>query len=819
MRIRETRESLHRSQRGRLDFSELRLARRRAGAQPAAPVRGAATRYLLGYDLDPTAVASVLAEQRQLCLRARSRRRRPAAGRGATARPLRRRRRASGRDPTRRPASCETSRSPQEHLLSFLQSLDADRAGLPDAFRAQLLSSARAATACTPRPRLPELEEAVVWMFRSFAARRRAGAGRDRDPGTAPARHRRACQCGPAGAARVAGPAGRRHQARYPAVADLAATCASATSTSRSSSAPRAQVYAEMERAPRRPTPIRTAATGTRTDRAARVAARSRCAAMLLHRWVGAPRRLPRGAARGVLAAGYYRIRRALRDMRFVERRRATRCATADYDSADKRCISWSPYARSTSSPTSSQRVAAAPGRGATPTRRSSCDLVRLAIRRATRRPTRSAAELRRLLGRCDFGRPLQRVDVTVTSEPAPTAGAVSERTTSRSAMQRRRLRRGRALPQPAPDDRASGWTCGGWPNFALERLPSAEDVYLFHGVAHDNPKDERLFALAEVRDLTPVRDDGRSRRRPAGSSGWGWRRWPRSARLHVRTTARAAASVGTASCSTSGRRSTLPGGDWRDLARPLAPLPAALGLEKVVLRVAHPRRHGEQPRATAVRRARRPERRRDPVRERAARRPGPAARRVPRRRCCGPQRVGGPYPVRDRADARARAWCRVGLPAGTIRRARPRRRTASSCRSTGPRPATPPASSSGVHAPATPTKIPEGMTRVRAARRPDPRPGLARRARVPADHRRPRPRRAAAACRSSGSRCRRGRRSPWTAAPRTWTGSRACCAGSSSSPRPAARSTSSSPASTSAPSRTGTPRRRCSCTPGASSS
>ena len=40
---------------------------------------------------------------------------------------------------------------------------------------------------------------------------------------------------------------------------------------------------------------------------------------------------------------------------------------------------------------------------------------------------------------------------------------------------------------------------------------------------------------------------------------------------------------------------------------------------------------------------------------------------------------------------------------------------------------------------------------------------------------------------------------------------------GSSSSPRPAARSTSWSPASTSAPSRTGTPKRRCSCTPRAS--
>ena len=31
--------------------------------------------------------------------------------------------------------------------------------------------------------------------------------------------------------------------------------------------------------------------------------------------------------------------------------------------------------------------------------------------------------------------------------------------------------------------------------NFRLERLPSVEDVYLFHGTARGNPKDERLFA------------------------------------------------------------------------------------------------------------------------------------------------------------------------------------------------------------------------------------------------------------------------------------------------------------------------------------
>ena len=44
--------------------------------------------------------------------------------------------------------------------------------------------------------------------------------------------------------------------------------------------------------------------------------------------------------------------------------------------------------------------------------------------------------------------------------------------------------------------------------NFSLTRLPSVEDVYLFVGVAHDNQRDERTFALAEVRDVSPVHDD-----------------------------------------------------------------------------------------------------------------------------------------------------------------------------------------------------------------------------------------------------------------------------------------------------------------------
>ena len=43
--------------------------------------------------------------------------------------------------------------------------------------------------------------------------------------------------------------------------------------------------------------------------------------------------------------------------------------------------------------------------------------------------------------------------------------------------------------------------------NFDIRRLPTLEDIYLFYGVGKDNERDERLFALAEVRDLTPIRD------------------------------------------------------------------------------------------------------------------------------------------------------------------------------------------------------------------------------------------------------------------------------------------------------------------------
>ncbi len=43
--------------------------------------------------------------------------------------------------------------------------------------------------------------------------------------------------------------------------------------------------------------------------------------------------------------------------------------------------------------------------------------------------------------------------------------------------------------------------------NFEVSRLPSVDDTYLFHCVAPGGLRDERFVALAEVRDLTEVRD------------------------------------------------------------------------------------------------------------------------------------------------------------------------------------------------------------------------------------------------------------------------------------------------------------------------
>jgi acetyl/propionyl-CoA carboxylase alpha subunit/acetyl-CoA carboxylase carboxyltransferase component len=124
--------------------------------------------------------------------------------------------------------------------------------------------------------------------------------------------------------------------------------------------------------------------------------------------------------------------------------------------------------------------------------------------------------------------------------------------------------------------------------NFKIDRLPSVEDVYLLHAVARDNPKDERLFACAEVRDLTPVRDhNGRIVQLPhlermftealAGIRLFQSRR-PDHQRLYWN---RILLNVWPPL--------TLDPDEFRDMVHKLAPAAEGLGLEQVVVRARIP--------------------------------------------------------------------------------------------------------------------------------------------------------------------------------------------------------------------------------------
>jgi acetyl/propionyl-CoA carboxylase alpha subunit/acetyl-CoA carboxylase carboxyltransferase component len=196
------------------------------------------------------------------------------------------------------------------------------------------------------------------------------------------------------------------------------------------------------------------------------------------------------------------------------------------------------------------------------------------------------AAEIAGMLADADFGRPLHRFDITVTSEgPDPEHAEEHLRTQhfsyngSAAGFSEDPLYRNL---HPMIAERLNLWRLS---NFKLERLPSAEDIYLFHAVAHENAKDERLIALAEVRDLTPARNsEGRVIGYPLlenqlaqsladvrhALGGRPPKQRPMSNRvvLYVRPVW------------------DIPTGTWRRLAHKLAPMAAGLGLEKVSVRI-----------------------------------------------------------------------------------------------------------------------------------------------------------------------------------------------------------------------------------------
>ena len=114
------------------------------------------------------------------------------------------------------------------------------------------------------------------------------------------------------------------------------------------------------------------------------------------------------------------------------------------------------------------------------------------------------AARLKAALEGADLPSCVQRVVLDV---PAPTRGvtAADAITVHRSLDDTWDLDHDLQGLHPELGERLSLWRMS---EFVLDRIPSPADVYLFRGVGRSNPKDERLFALAEVRELSIVRDE-----------------------------------------------------------------------------------------------------------------------------------------------------------------------------------------------------------------------------------------------------------------------------------------------------------------------
>ena len=97
----------------------------------------------------------------------------------------------------------------------------------------------------------------------------------------------------------------------------------------------------------------------------------------------------------------------------------------------------------------------------------------------------------------------LDRVTVTVVVSDDAGAGHLQSMTFHRTkgAWGERRYLRGL---HPAVADRLDLWR---FEHFGLTRLASRDEVYLFRAVGREQPHDVRLFALGEVRELTPTVD------------------------------------------------------------------------------------------------------------------------------------------------------------------------------------------------------------------------------------------------------------------------------------------------------------------------
>ncbi len=536
--------------------------------------------YLLGYDLDPASFKALLARQQEII------RQTPAtdleqiaaenylldlfADIGALYRP-----RTEAEDAGDEQAQANT----QEYFLAYLQWLDPDQAGLPGRYRRRL-ERALARYDVRSLTRSRALEAATVWMFRSF----------ERIPVLVPAvqailtrrlaAHGQLAPMADAGAHQRLDRLIVATEGRQQNVADLARDVLfhffEEPPMLAAAEEAKATVRAHLQHLRDHPdSPDRE----QRID--ALVAAPHPVRRNLLDGWLGAQ---DSDALRDVILEIYLRRFYRIRELRQVATAevagRQLGHAQYDHEGMPVHLVvsyaAWDELAELAAAIRAYlEPVPAAP--------EVVVDIVlwRDGERESIEQLTERAAAV--LVG-CDFGRPLHRLDLTITSlGGSDDQGRDTQHLTFRQdedgAFVEDELYRNL---HPMLAKRMDLWRLS---NFDLTRLASPEDVYLFLGVAHSNPKDRRLFALAEVRDLVKVRDEET-----------GAQSYPRLGRVGLQALAamRVALSQFAPRERPSANRLVLwvrpefdvPQHEWPALAGNYLPLAKGAGLDKVALHV-----------------------------------------------------------------------------------------------------------------------------------------------------------------------------------------------------------------------------------------
>ncbi len=393
-------------------------------------------------------------------------------------------------------AGDERVHSPREYFHAYLHSLDVDREGLPETFRSRL-SAVLAHYGVTDLEPGPELREAV---FRIFLAQERAA---DQLPIVTRLLERwRNTVPGFDEETRLAiGEVVERlvvaARLRYPALGDLARSIRYEAYERPLIEDARSQVYSDVR--------AHLAALGQQPD--------SQEYAERIQALVASPEQLIKLLAEELTANGpgasamleamtrrYYRVR-ALEDVKaFTEDGRSY--VTGDFDLSGQHLYLISTNAQHDDLDAALQaldnKAATAPDPARVVTD------IYLSWTDAPSDPDEVSASLREVLQQYSTLAGGRRITVTVCRTSEPTVQQFTFRPSGDGLAEEKIIRD----MHPLTGQRLDLWRLK---NFIGTRMPAPEGTYLFHLVAPDNPADERLVALAELRDVAPRRDaDGK---------------------------------------------------------------------------------------------------------------------------------------------------------------------------------------------------------------------------------------------------------------------------------------------------------------------